>query len=78
MTWLFYFYFNSPNDGIKKNPLAGLHSRNMGKALYILIFVGAKGFVWLRTETLLLMELSFSLGAQTKINCQDAETEFAS
>ena len=33
---------------------------------------------WLRTETLLLMELSFSLGAQTKINCQDAETEFAS
>ena len=33
---------------------------------------------WLRTETLLLMELSFSLDAQTKINCQDAETEFAS
>ena len=32
----------------------------------------------LRTETLLLMELSFSLGAPTKINCQDAETEFAS
>ena len=33
---------------------------------------------WLRTETLLLMELSFRLGAQTKINCQHAETEFAS
>ena len=33
---------------------------------------------WLGTETLLLMELSFSLSTQTKINCQDAETEFAS
>ena len=37
-----------------------------------------RGPGWLRTETLLLMELSFSLSTQTKINCQDAETEFAS